>query len=1061
MEERINTYAKILLLLDGPRMKLMATFQFISRAQEEDQPKGILLHVFAVDINNSTTVFLQANKESIFVTSLWDQGLGVLADANEDKEITTIQRLSRHFPKASDILWYMLGFFPKIFQHSSLHPKTTLNSPLCVVPSMLSHWPSTSRISSLEENQEISLVDSPIKNCLCIHSDDIVACQMESSLISPTSFGKSPFNSDTTKHEHSFEEMQQSLEISLMPIISMDKQAQLKDDAKPITDSHIKLTQKQHPTKKRLCRHVLGRNHKLVPAPAPDLPISQQAPLFGSPLQDVCKNDKLPKPILDMLFIIDQKGPATKAIFSKCATFKDRLALKEKLNSRECVAWENACPIVVATVLKDLLQNIPGSILTVNFYEKFIGVLDEGNEEAKIAMSKRLLAQLPKPNVHLLQSLFRCLHKISQKSPLKEMTSSNLAWCITPSLLWPPVASILDIATEWEKKVALVQFLLDHCSEIFGDSITSTIRDHPKHRDHYQKVSAISGNMESSGNAEGLPPASDPHQKPTQKRHSVKKWLSEHIRGRKHSKVAPETSTPTYQQAKIFGSILQDVCKDDKLPKPILDMLFIIDRKGPATKAIFSKCANFKDCLALKEKLNAGERVDRENACPIVVATVFKDLLQNIPGSVFTANLYEKFLGVLDERNDKTKIAMIQRLLAQLPKPNVHLLQSLFCCLHKISQKSPSKEMTSSNLAWCITPSLLWPPVANILDIATEWEKKVALVQFLLDHCFKIFGSSLTSTIRKQTKYRKHYLEVSAISGNMQSSGNDGNEIPLIELSLQTVPYSSDPQLKPAQKQHSIKKWLTPRVLGRNQNRVAPEPARPTAHQAQLFGSLLQDVCENGKLPKSILDMLYFIDLKGSITEGIFKKCVNGQAYRTLREKLNSGEAVDWTTESPYVVATVLKDFLQSIPGSLFTTELYEKFIGAMDEGNKKARISIILRLLDQLPKMNFHLLECLFTCLYKIAHSPLNNMTSSDLSLYMTPSLLWIPISRNSERGMEWQRKVTLIQFLIDNCKNIFGHRLTSCMGGHTKYEDTFQELLEKMELSVDSELMEVPYID
>lgn len=53
--------------------------------------------------------------------------------------------------------------------------------------------------------------------------------------------------------------------------------------------------------------------------------------------------------------------------------------------------------------------------------------------------------------------------------------------------------------------------------------------------------------------------------------------------------------------------------------------------------------------------------------------------------------------------------------------------------------------------------------------------------------------------------------------------------------------------------------------------------------------------------------MLYFIDLKGSITEGIFKKCANGQAYRTLRDELNSGEEVDWMTESPYVVATVLK----------------------------------------------------------------------------------------------------------------------------------------------------------
>ncbi|XP_040821310.1 rho GTPase-activating protein 20-like, partial [Ochotona curzoniae] len=363
----------------------------------------------------------------------------------------------------------------------------------------------------------------------------------------------------------------------------------------------------------------------------------------------------------------------------------------------------------------------------------------------------------------------------------------------------------------------------------------------------------------------------------------------------------------------------------------------------------------------LKEKLNSGEHVDWETTCPVLVATVLKDLLQNIPGSVLTANLYEKFIDVLDEGNEEAKIAMILRLLQQLPKPNVHLLQSLFRCLCKISQNSPSKEMTSSNLAWCITPSLLQPPIASILDKGTEWKKKVAFVQFLLDHCFKIFGDDFTPTIRDNVTHMDHNLEAS-----------------------------------------------------------------DATNLFHLF---------------YIQDMFSCIDSKGQYTEGIFKTRVNGQAYRALKEKLNSREHVDWTSESPYVVATVLKDFLQSIPGSLFTTSLYEEFIDALDEGNNEARTATICRLLDQLPKLNFHLLESLFLCLHKIAYSPLSKMTSFDLALCLTPSLLWLPISGSSGRGMEWQRKVTLVQYLIENYTRIFGHKLSSPMGEDIENQDNVQD--------------------
>lgn len=547
------------------------------------------------------------------------------------------------------------------------------------------------------------------------------------------------------------------------------------------------------------------------------------------------------------------------------------------------------------------------------------------------------------------------------------------------------------------------------------------------------------------------------HLRPAQKQHSLKKWLFQRVLSRNH-KLTPATALHTYPQTPLFGSLLQDVCENDKLPQPLLNMLSIIDQKGPVTNAIFSKCASWEDCLALKEKLNSGEHVNWETTCPVLVATVLKDLLQNIPGSVLTANLYEKFIDVLDEGNEEAKIAMILRLLQQLPKPNVHLLQSLFRCLCKISQNSPSKELTSSNLAWCITPSLLQPPIASILDKGTEWKKKVAFVQFLLDHCFKIFGDDLTPTIRDNVTRMDHNLEASEACSHPENVEMGFHELNTTSNHLTS---SSHSHLKPARKKHSIKKWLAQRVFGNKHNKVAPTPTLPTSKQAPLFGSPLHDICHNGQLPKSISDMFSCIDSKGQYTEGIFKTRVNGQAYRALKEKLNSRERVDWTSESPYVVATVLKDFLQSIPGSLFTTSLYEEFIDALDEGNNEARTATICRLLDQLPKLNFHLLESLFLCLHKIAYSPLSKMTSFDLALCLTPSLLWLPISGSSGRGMEWQRKVTLVQYLIENYTRIFGHKLSSPMGEDIENQDNVQDTSEKMEQSVDFERVDITLID
>lgn len=65
------------------------------------------------------------------------------------------------------------------------------------------------------------------------------------------------------------------------------------------------------------------------------------------------------------------------------------------------------------------------------------------------------------------------------------------------------------------------------------------------------------------------------------------------------------------------------------------------------------------------------------------------------------------------------------------------------------------------------------------------------------------------------------------------------------------------------------------------------------------------------EMPHTLLfflqDMLCFINQKGPLTEGIFRKSANMKSCRVLKEKLNSGDKVNLDSESVLVVASVLK----------------------------------------------------------------------------------------------------------------------------------------------------------
>lgn len=75
--------------------------------------------------------------------------------------------------------------------------------------------------------------------------------------------------------------------------------------------------------------------------------------------------------------------------------------------------------------------------------------------------------------------------------------------------------------------------------------------------------------------------------------------------------------------------------------------------------------------------------------------------------------------------NLKNYFVYVFRLIEQLPRANVVLLRYIFGVLHGIEMRSEENQMNAFNLAICIAPSLLWPPVSSTPDIESEFTKKV------------------------------------------------------------------------------------------------------------------------------------------------------------------------------------------------------------------------------------------------------------------------------------------------------------------------------------------------
>ncbi|XP_062511374.1 rho GTPase-activating protein 20-like [Corticium candelabrum] len=171
--------------------------------------------------------------------------------------------------------------------------------------------------------------------------------------------------------------------------------------------------------------------------------------------------------------------------------------------------------------------------------------------------------------------------------------------------------------------------------------------------------------------------------------------------------------------------------------------------------------------------------------------------------------------------------------------------------------------------------------------------------------------------------------------------------------------------------------WATKRRTG------TPHGSQERLDCLQLFGVSLSKVTKDGVLPKSILDILVRLYKEGPSVPGVFRRSCNARLARKLKESLNNGEDVSIGDADILVLATVMKEFLRSLPDCIFCCENFADLVATNQNTEDLNRVDGILRVMDRLPLCNYIVLRHFMWVLYRVAeNSEHNSMDAHNIAI-------------------------------------------------------------------------------
>ncbi|KAM3927343.1 GEM-interacting protein [Leptodactylus fuscus] len=147
---------------------------------------------------------------------------------------------------------------------------------------------------------------------------------------------------------------------------------------------------------------------------------------------------------------------------------------------------------------------------------------------------------------------------------------------------------------------------------------------------------------------------------------------------------------------------------------------------------------------------NGRELVDLSGHSPHDITSALKHFLKELPDSVVSHHLYEKFMAFSkefpeDKRDPETRQEAVQQMkdiLCRLPASNYNTLRHLTAHLYRVSERFEDNKMNPNNLGIIFGPTLIRPapdqdkPMTCLLDSGNQAQA----VEFLINNYEKIFG---------------------------------------------------------------------------------------------------------------------------------------------------------------------------------------------------------------------------------------------------------------------------------------------------------------------------------
>uniref|UniRef100_A0A665WIH1 Si:ch211-122h15.4 n=2 Tax=Echeneis naucrates TaxID=173247 RepID=A0A665WIH1_ECHNA len=193
----------------------------------------------------------------------------------------------------------------------------------------------------------------------------------------------------------------------------------------------------------------------------------------------------------------------------------------------------------------------------------------------------------------------------------------------------------------------------------------------------------------------------------------------------------------------LFGQPLCRLCPDSSsLPKPIMELLISLRKRGPATEGVFRKPCNSKNMKDIREQLNSGLEVDLVGQHVFLLVGLLKSFLKELPGSLLVSELYDTWMTALANEDAQQRAVEIRKVADMLPGHKKLLLQHLLCVLHHILKSADINKMDAHNLAVCIAPTLLQLDTTPLDEQKEKMEKVTDLTEFLINHC-ELLGENI------------------------------------------------------------------------------------------------------------------------------------------------------------------------------------------------------------------------------------------------------------------------------------------------------------------------------